>query len=198
MTASNLNEQMQAWVNKKASGYCPDCPKTCCDGVRHIIEVGESKLELFAERGIPIIRTEDLNRDTYQEWKQTQNIPQTLYTKDGKVVPKPSLIETPPTNGESTFRLYVERYCPLYDEAKGCEVHEDPRRPSVCKQYPLLDLEDGNFTIIPSCTSFDQRSVREDFQKTFPTAIMNPESKTYRLELMLATNRLQKKLAKEK
>jgi Fe-S-cluster containining protein len=88
---------------------------------------------------------------------------QQYQTKDGKEIPKPSLVET----REGELMLYVDKYCPAFEEGIGCKVHDDPRRPQICSSYPLKVK--GDIAVIrDTCSQFNRYEMRESFRDNFP------------------------------
>ena len=165
---ADLKQRIRQWTMQTAAKYCKDCKDTCCDGNKHIISFKESELELFLEKAIPIVKIDDLDESAYDENRYLK-IKETLHTKNGLVIPRPALIQTSRGLGpfEVEYYLYVEKNCPFFNN--GCEIHEDPRRPQVCRDYPVFCDRDGNkYYIKSSCRPFNQRIVREDFRRTFP------------------------------
>jgi hypothetical protein len=61
-------------------------------------------------------------------------------------MPVPVAITEP---GETTYEKRSMQDCP-YSNGRGCEIHESPEYPSVCREFtcPYLELERGNFGTI--------------------------------------------------
>lgn len=179
----NLGEKVRKWTRETASKYCKDCKDNCCNGYKHRIDITESELKPFLERGIPIARLDDLNQERAFE-KGHLKIRAILYTKNGQKIPRPSLIQTRKAHSanidgenvdfETTYALYVDKYCPFYDKKSGCEIHEDPKRSEVCKTYPVFRLTPTSrcFSFNSSCKLFNQKEVREAFKMNFPEPIV--------------------------
>ena len=162
--------QVAEWTLKKAKEYCPQCKDTCCNGTKHVIYINENELEPFVEKGMPIYPIDNFWLTDLRSWMIDLHTP--LLTKERKEIPKPSLIETRlhmDHYERKNFTLNVDKYCPFYEQKSGCAIHEDERRPLVCKEYPVFNArEDNTFVIAPSCRLFNQQKVREDFRRTFP------------------------------
>lgn len=166
-------ELIRKWVQETAAKYCKDCTDTCCNGIRHRIDIEESKIEPFLKKGIPIFRIDELKEEyfglgTFSDFHQDKS----YYTLNGDKIPKPALIQIgkpiPSRGRDAIFSLYVDKYCPLYDEGNNrCSIHDNPQRPDVCIKYPLFEIISGDFTLKDSCKPFNKREVREDFRKKF-------------------------------
>jgi hypothetical protein len=159
------------WTLDTAKKYCPKCENTCCDGIRHAITMYENELRPFVERGIPAYCLDNFSYEDLFDWRC--NLSMSLFTKHGDKISKPSLIETRVKMnpyGEKNFTLYVDKNCPFYEQKSGCTIHEDERRPIVCKDYPVFSTKDelNTFIIAPSCDLFNLQEVREDFRRNFP------------------------------
>jgi hypothetical protein len=165
-TTPDLERQIREWTEKVADNYCKDCTYSCCDGAKHIIEFQGSDLGPFVEMGIPIIRESDLGATALEDFHLRRLRDQPYWTKDGKVIPKPALIER--GLKKVSYVLYIEKFCPAYREGKGCQIHDDPRRPAVCKDYPV-GIEGEAVWIKESCELFNSPEVRESFEQAFPS-----------------------------
>ena len=166
-----LEKEINEWTMQNTSKYCKTCEDTCCNGYKHRIYVSELELEPFVERGVPIVKSEGLNHHMF-------SIKDKLYTKDKKEIHRPSLVQTSKAcsvefgndiiNFENVYALYVDKYCPLYSKENGCEIHEDPRRPKLCKEYPILMILDSNHLEFKrSCRPLNKRDIRGDFIRKF-------------------------------
>ncbi len=177
--SDDLKRRIEEWVQETASQQCINCIDTCCDGTKHFINISGDDLEPFLEIGVPVFNWNYFDAYVLLKWRSTnRSNHMKLFTKEGIEIPKPALIEATEFmhesykgivfEGKSEFSLYVDKYCPFYNFGKGCEIHDDPRRPKVCKEYPVIDMHEGTYDILPSCKPFNQREVREDFRKNFP------------------------------
>ena len=166
---SFLEEEIRRWQQGVLDGYCKSCSDTCCNGRKHRICADSSSISLFQERGIPVIRKEDLDLSSVRF-----NV---LLLRQGRAVSKPAVVEVPRNMWGDEWYIYSD-YCPFYKNNR-CEVHEDPRRPSVCKKYPLmffgassLDENSLNIGIMPTCECFRKKEVREELIKKFNVHIL--------------------------
>ena len=169
-----LDEKIHAQMSKSISDkFCRECSGTCCNPQRYKILIDETSLNLFQKKGSSIIGIEQLNRSSLRHYKK--RISSKLLLKNGSEVPKPSLVQL--KLFQQGMYLYAD-ICPFYGQNKGCEIHEDPRRPQVCKQYPLSfsGCEDPkgrflDFRIMKSCEYVED--VRSFLQENFPIRIVN-------------------------
>ena len=161
---ATTREDIREWMMAFSSRHCLNCADNCCDGTRQLINMDkdeERSIDLFRKRGIPVYRFEELDERSVVRWlalgmyRGLGNINGAhfigdILTKDGIVLKKPALIETPKIRGvdlnftiveETMFVLYVEKYCPFFSQTSGCEVYGNPDRPDGCKSYPLYAFE---------------------------------------------------------
>jgi hypothetical protein len=146
---TRLGEQEKFW-REIFSDYCPKCPNTCCDAVRHLIQLrSEDDDSLFSDHRVPIYRWSDLNPASFRSWITEES--DTIFLSCGELVQQGAILEVPEnmfsgvvtlsdySNPTMVRMVYSDRYCPLYDkDSKSCRVHEDSRRPYCCKHYPLV------------------------------------------------------------
>ncbi len=182
--SDGLKRRIEEWVQKTASQQCTNCIDTCCDATKHFINITGDDLEPFLEIGVPVFNLGYFDAYVLLRWRETKpSNKMKLFTKEGAEIPKPALIEIKEFmhesykggivfEGKSEFSLYVEKYCPFYNSGKGCEIHDDPGRPKVCKEYPVIDMHEGIYHILPSCKPFNQIEAREDFRKNFPELVL--------------------------
>ena len=150
-----MNAEIMKWTQETASKYCTGCEDVCCNASKYVIDVEKSSLGLFLEAGVPVFRSDELERSR----KDFYRLGDEVKTKKGEVIPKPALIET----CTDWFVLHTDGYCPFYEEKKGCKVHEDSRRPETCKGHPVFIFDDGNVEFEQACKPFNQKEVRADF-----------------------------------
>ena len=175
--ADDIEVRVRKWTQEKASQLCKTCEETCCNGFEYNIQIKESELGIFQELGIPVIRTEDQREPIdFSQGVYTVSWLEELYTVNGDKIPKPSLVQVSSGNPhigiKAIFLLYVGKdnpHCPLYDEQEKCTIYDDSRRPNSCYLHPVYG-DRRDFFIKSSCKPFNQRSVREDFRRTFPEA----------------------------
>jgi len=165
-----LEEKMQRWVQN----YCKACSDTCCNSQKHAILFDDSSLPLFQEKGIPVVRLSQL-----KEPVAVINGHLKLYLRDGSELKRPSVVQTPKGLFQREWIIYSE-VCPFYNKEKGCEVHEDSRRPTACKQYPIIPLgcydPEGKIVdirVMNSCLCFNQEEIKSSFLKRFPVRIID-------------------------
>jgi len=179
-------EDIQKWVMKFALEYCGDCWALCCNGQRFLIGWGSDEKqssELFSELGIPVYRLEELDEASVKGWIKSDYFSGVVRTKSGEPLKKPAVVEHPNCdyiNGKHTkwregtaFALYVEKFCPAYDEEQNkCKVHDDSRRPTGCKQYPVVYSRENGIIksqIKTSCPGMRRAEGIEDkFKEDFP------------------------------
>jgi hypothetical protein len=159
-------------VLNTAEKYCKSCTNNCCNGNKHYIDyIKESELELFIERGLPIFKLSELSHMGKNKKGNFFFSREELFTSNGKPVPKPAIIQQSEgvAEYEAEYMLHLKDFCPLYDEKKGCTVHEDPRRPETCRKYPVfpsMGIEDS-FELRENCEIFNTPEIIQDFEETF-------------------------------
>lgn len=174
-----MTEEIRRWVQEKADSHCDSCPDTCCDGTKHIISIDSNDcdaLALFTENSIPLYREKELDTDSVEDWlKGGYAGPVSVRTKTKKKIRKPALIEHNAFDLDKDevfwktnhkYSLYVEQYCPLYDRNTGCLVHNDPRRPRVCQEYPVF-IKDDKAAIANSCHFISIEGMIREFSEKF-------------------------------
>jgi Fe-S-cluster containining protein len=73
------------------------------------------------------------------------------------------------------YVLYSDGACPFYD--KGCKVHDDFRRPKLCKQYPYIGIQGGDSVLVSeSCSAFRKKEVRDIFFRKYGFKIVSASS----------------------
>lgn len=163
-----IEERIREWQQNFLSEHCRVCSDTCCNSKKHAILFDDSSLPLFQERGIPIVRVNQLEEPFLIE--------EGLYLKDGSEVGKPSIVEPPKGLFRRKWFIYSD-ICPFYSKEKGCDVHEDPRRPEVCKKYPIVFLEctdtEGRFFDIRIKDCEYSEEIRKEITKEFPVKVIN-------------------------
>jgi hypothetical protein len=168
---SNLENEIREWQQEKLDDYCKVCKDNCCNLKKHVLTMGNNNLSLFKEKGIPVYKSNQF-RNLYSRKKNNK-----LLLKDGSKVPETLIIEL--THGDYGWFLQGNA-CPFYNSKKGCEVHEDSRRPSCCREYPLEFLGYNEFTgkildvrIMNTCEYFNRDDVKSEFVEKFPVRIIN-------------------------
>ena len=166
-----LEGRIRQWQQNFLSEYCKVCSDTCCDSQKHAILFDDSSLPLFQERGIPIVRVHQLEKPV-----EVINGHLKLYLKDGSEVRKPSIVEPPKGLFQRRWIIYDD-VCPFYNSAGTCDVHEDPRRPEVCKKYPIVLLEcsdpEGRFLDVRIKDCEFSEEIRKEITKEFPVRIID-------------------------
>lgn len=166
-----LKEKIQRWQQEMLNGYCEKCKDTCCNGKKHNIIAGPNSVSLFKEKGIPIVKRSQFDTHSLRT--------NTLRFRNGCEIQKPSLVEMPGKwlYGDEWY-VYAD-FCPFYKNNQ-CEVHEDERRPEVCKKYPLnfLGCNDSegkllDVLVMNSCEFFSREEVRKTLTKKFPVRIID-------------------------
>lgn len=163
MPANNY-ELIMNWVREKANELCYKCEDTCCNAQKHGIDIKESELEIFANKGIPIYSRDKLKKSA--KWFTLTN-GQTLFDINEQPLVKPSIVQI-----GKDFVIYSERFCPMYNnQTKECQIHNQTLKPETCKQYPLefkgLNGIEKFWSIRESCKPFDSKEIRDDFNKHF-------------------------------
>jgi Fe-S-cluster containining protein len=168
-----LEKQMQEWLQN----YCGKCLDTCCNSEKHRIRLEDYSVPLFQEKGISVINHRSLDKFSIKKWKKDKLAK--LLLRKGSEVPKPSVVEIPQGMFGVGYYLY-SNICPFYDKEKGCEVHEDPRRPEYCIKYPFVTLgcndPEGRLLdvrVMESCECLRNPEIRFEFTKTFPVRIVD-------------------------
>ncbi len=163
-----IEEKVREWQQECLTNYCQACSSTCCNSQKHRIVLEQSSLPLFQEYGIPVVKQKQLDKHSLGN-----NRP---LLKDGSPVPKPSIIQTGRFLSQGGY-LHAD-ICPFYDKGKGCKVHEDSRRPQVCKDYPITFLgcnDEGRLLdvrIMRSCEYFNKPENRTALIERFPVRII--------------------------
>jgi len=163
-----LEERIREWQQSLLSKHCTICSDICCNSMKHAILFDDSSLSLFQERGIPVVNGNQL--------KQPFLPKKGLYLKDGHAVEKPSIVEPPKGIYDKKWFVYAD-VCPFYTSKRTCDVHEDSRRPRICKNYPIVLLEctdpDGHLldiTVKDSCEYAEK--LKREIVKEFPVRII--------------------------
>ena len=171
-----LEENIREWQQSIADNHCRECPDSCCNLKKHIIPIRGYSLSVFKEKGVPIIEKRKLNKSSLKEWKKNHN--KTLFFADGSKVSKPSVIDTGGFFLDE-FYMYADS-CPFYEKNKGCEIHEDERRPSDCEKYPLAFLGCNDkkgrlldIMIMKTCEYFNREEIKSELLEKFPVRIIN-------------------------
>jgi Fe-S-cluster containining protein len=131
--------------------------------MKHAIVFDDPSLPLFQGRGIPVVSGQLEKPFLPQEG---------LFLKDGHAIEKPSIVKPPKGLYQRKWFLYAD-VCPFYNSERACDVHEDPRRPTVCKNYPIT-LFGGNYSeggffdlkVKDSC-EYSER-IKTEITKEFP------------------------------
>ena len=173
-----IEEKIREWQQDIANKHCKECSNSCCSQ-EHRIFINNYSLPLFREKGVPIVNIRELNKFFLRRWGG--NINYKLFLKSGSEITKPSLVQISKESedSENKWLLYANP-CPFYSKQGGCEVHEDTRRPSVCKDYPIVFLgcndRRGNFLdvrIMKTCEYFNKEEVKSSLTRNFPVRIVN-------------------------
>jgi Fe-S-cluster containining protein len=165
-----LEERIRKWQQGVLDSYCSKCSDTCCNSKKHNITVDDSSLPLFQEKGIPFVGIRDLDLQSLRT--------HVLLLKNGRAITKPSIVQVPKKEYAGTELYLYANSCPFYKDNQ-CEVHEDPRRPDVCKMYPIVFLG-GNYSeegflelkIKDSCECFNREEIRSELTKNFHVRIV--------------------------
>lgn len=163
-----LEERIRKWQQSFLSEHCATCSDTCCNSMKHAILFDDSSLSLFQERGIQVVNNNQL--------KQPFSPQRGLYLKDGSAIEKPSIVEPPKGIYNEKWFVYSD-VCPFYTSKRTCEVHEDPRRPEICKNYPIRFFG-GNYSgagffelkIKDSCECAEK--LKTEITKEFPRVMV--------------------------
>ena len=186
-----LEKDIDEWTQKQLSEHCGKSRwGNCCNGRRFLIGICNDEkeaLELFSELKVPIYTIRELNKGSVAAWLTSDYFVGDIKTKNEKLIPKPSIIEHPYCeylNGKNTkwqkgteFALYLDKYCPAYDKEKGCIVHDDPRRPRGCRQYPIIHGRENGVIkaqIKKSCPGIRLiKGIEDKFKKAFPNVLLD-------------------------
>jgi Fe-S-cluster containining protein len=165
-----LEERIRKWQQNVLNDYCKVCSDTCCNGQKHKIMVDLFSLPLFKEKGIPVVKNREVDKFSFKNNK--------LYFKNGSLIQKPALVQMPRWLFGDEWYLYSD-FCPFYKDNQ-CEVHEDSRRPEVCKQYPIVFLgcndpkgKKLDIKIMKSCEYFNNEKIRYLLTEKFPVRIID-------------------------
>ncbi|MCL5018540.1 MAG: YkgJ family cysteine cluster protein [Candidatus Pacearchaeota archaeon] len=168
---SQLENEIREWQQKELDNYCKVCKDNCCNLNKHVLTMGNNNLSLFEEKRIPVYKSNQF-KNLYSRKKNKK-----LILKDGSQVPELLIIEL--THGDYGWFLKGDA-CPFYNPKKGCEVHEDSRRPSCCRDYPLEFLGYNEFTgkildvrILNTCEYFRKDDVKSALVEKFPVRIIH-------------------------
>jgi hypothetical protein len=165
-----LEGKIREWQQKVLNDYCKVCSDTCCNGQKHKIMIDSFSVPLFKEKGVPVIKL--------KKWDRYSLPKSGLLFKDGSEIQKPALVQMPTKwlYGNEWY-LYAD-FCPFYRDNQ-CEVHEDPRRPEVCKKYPIVFPECSDPTgkkmdvrIMKSCEYFSNKENQSRLTRKFPVRII--------------------------
>jgi len=172
-----IQEKIRKWEQGIASKHCKECSDTCCNCQKHRIPIDDYSLPLFEGKGIPLVKFKELNKSSLKDWEKNKN--SKLFFRSCSEVQKPSIIQLSKGLFESEDYLYAD-LCPFYSKQGGCEVHEDTRRPSVCRDYPIVFLgcndRRGNFLdvrIMKTCNYFNNEEIKSSLTRNFPVRIIN-------------------------
>ena len=162
-----LEGKIRQWQQNVLNGYCKKCSDTCCNGQKHRIMIDSVSLPLFKEKGIPVIKHRKFDKSSFKDNQ--------LRFKNGDYIQKPALVQMPRWLFGDEWYLYVD-FCPFYQDNR-CEIHENPRRPEVCKKYPIVTLgynePEGDMLdvkIMKSCEYHKQ--IQSLLVKKFPVRII--------------------------
>jgi len=160
-----IESKIREWQQENLNNYCEVCKDNCCNAQKHNILFNSASLPLFEENGIPIIK-----------YKQLVPMGNKLCLKDGSEVQKPSILQC---RDKNEWVIYAD-FCPFYVKEKGCKVHEDPRRPEVCREYPIVffgcnDSEGKvlDVKVMKSCEYFNKKEIQDEFKKKFPIKLID-------------------------
>jgi hypothetical protein len=146
-------KELRQWQDQKTSEYCPGCKTNCC--ANHSIMIHPSETQIFTENKVPIYDARKLDFPSYNLWHITKG--GTLKDRKGNELNGPALVRNG-SGPQAEVILYSNekgRCCPFYEENTGCKVHEDKRRPSICKEYPIFVLEEAKMVNVKkSCKPF--------------------------------------------
>lgn len=185
MSIDQLAEQVEAWRDEIAEMHCGSCRQTtCCDTNLHVIPVEEEALDLFRENGVPVYAIDKLDLKSLVQWWRTPR-KYNILDNEGNPIEKPALVQTPGTVDQDKWVMYSDSYCPLYSKATNrCTVHDDPRRPEACKEFPVIIFREpntgeralqtgytGNEVLAvefkKACNIIHHPAVRADFERRF-------------------------------
>lgn len=165
-----LEEQVRGWQQNVLNSYCPKCSDNCCNPNKHRIMLDSFSIPLFQEKGVSLVKTREVDKPTFRSNQ--------LRFRNGSYIQKPSLVQMPKWIYGDEWYLYADS-CPFYNKEKGCEIHENPRRPDVCKKYPTLfrgcnDPEGKlvDIRVMNSCECFRQEKIRKELIEKFPIRIL--------------------------
>lgn len=188
---ATITQDIRDSVQELAFKYCKECQDSCCNAVKNLISMDTdetSGLELFLEHDIPVFRSDQVDEKSLLNWVvYSHKSNGVIYTKEGVEIKKPALVEHfmhafMPDNEivwttHKLFTVYADRYCPFYNENTGCSVHEDSRRPNICKEYPIDEIAittEGKAGVIVArtCPIFTQQYVKEELRQS--VSLKNP------------------------
>jgi Fe-S-cluster containining protein len=131
--------------------------------------IDNQAIPLFQEKKVLIIKDKQIDKYSVASGR--------LCFKNGLEIPKPALIQMPKWLWGEEWYLYADS-CPFYKE-KNCEIHENSRRPDVCKRYPIILLgcndPEGkklDVEIMKSCECFNRKEIQDALTKKFPVRII--------------------------
>jgi len=180
---SDLDTRIDVWRTNCARKLCSTCPDSCCNGYKHRIDMTNLEVAPFTEHGIPIVRLHDLDTETALR-NGYLNFNGRVLKNNQKPLEKPSLVEMLTTFGRNDsgelvlasvdYTLYVSKFCPMYKDGR-CIIHEDTRRPKVCKAYPIFKTQskgENVFLYAKSCKPFNNPDIRKEFDELFSAHII--------------------------
>jgi Fe-S-cluster containining protein len=169
--------EIRDWVNQTLSKLCPHCSRSCCNLQNNAICIDLEETQAFTERGVKLYRKEDLATRA-----QTSKLGANYATSDLVRIQPPALVE----QSDGKIKIYGQRFCPLYNPTtKRCTIHEDSRRPGVCKKFPVFLHSDsayvpqGMILVKESCRLFNSDTILEAFENKFPTMRVVEEMELY-------------------
>ncbi|MBU0535659.1 MAG: hypothetical protein KKE20_01740 [Nanoarchaeota archaeon] len=152
---SPVIEAAYDFMSRYSSNYCRyECRTQCCSIDMHLIRLNQESIPLFADYGVPFVDVSDgahkfidliknkVKEPTYEncvnEGAIVRFVPELFrgHRSISKII-KETEIQNPSVviDNDGKIFLYGNGLCPLYGD--GCKAHDDDRRPSDCKLYPL-------------------------------------------------------------
>jgi len=144
-------KELRNWQQERANEYCPKCTSTCCNAQKFDISMDVGDAELFLQNGIPLIYCRDLAHLSFNMWLGGR---QQIFDKSDKPLDGPAIIRREHPFERDFLYAFNPPYCPFYDNKRNlCKVHETPRRPQVCKDYPIF-VRNETLTFMENCPPF--------------------------------------------